>query len=151
MEKKYKIIILILMILVVGGSIVYYYQSTENVLQVGDVKFKVPNEYKIGELNVEGNPTITDGVNSIYFTYYDDTNISKIVKNYTKERESQNITIVQSNFTVNNLMVYKTYSNQGASHYWFLFNGKTYSIYTWKETFNIDNIVSNLISSISLS
>lgn len=149
MEKKHLILGIFLVILIIAGLMLYFNQYTSEVLQVGEIKYTIRDDYKIDGLNVEGNPTITNGHDYIFLTYYNDTHVEKIVKDYVNERESNNITIIQSNYTLNNLLVYKTYSNQGASHYWFLYGGKTYSIYTWKETTNIDSIVNNLISSLN--
>ena len=52
-----------------------------------------------------------------------------------------------SNFTTNDIFVYKAVNSKNSCHYWFVYGDKTYTFFTWKETFNIDDIAHYLIDS----
>ena len=146
MERK-SLVLIIVTIIVFSFVFLTYSGINQQTLQVGEINYKIPEGYKYIGLNEHGSPTLTNGLDSIYFTYYNDTNISHHVKEHIDECKSKNRTVVLSNFTVNDIFVYKTVNSKNSNHFWFVCDNKTYSFFTWKETFNMDDIARSLISS----
>ena len=148
MEKKS--LILIIVCIVVFSFVALTYAGIidlgENV-QVGEVKFKLPEGYKNMGVNKYGYKTASNGLDSLYFDSYGDKNVSKYIKEYKEDCISKNKTFKISNFTTNGINVYKLVDSQNATHYWFKHGDKTYTILTWKEVFKVDDIVKNMISS----
>lgn len=149
MSKKSNFLILVIVLLVVViGFMAYSNFFQEKSVHVGDLNFEVPKGYHEGVLNHLGDVNLTDGSHSICIGKYSDDNIQKYVKNYVNERTKNNDTIKQSTTTIDNQQVYKAENkNTGATHYWFVSNGKVYTIYSWDKVDNMDEIVSNLVKS----
>lgn len=147
MDKRY-LVIIILFLITIGCVVLYSNNYSKNTMQIGDLTFDIPQNYEMTGLNGDGGLILRNNEIDIYITCYkSNENIDKIVNDYANEREQNNISITLFNRTINNLHVFKSDSSQGANHYWFEYNGRIYSIYTWKETPNIDKIVTDLISS----
>lgn len=148
MDKKS--LFLIIVCIFVFSFVVLTYAGIINqdeTLQVGEINFKIPEGYKYIGFVEQGFPALNNGLDSIYFDYYNDTNISNHVKDFVNYYESKNSSVVVSNFTVNDISVYKAVNSKNSTHYWFVYGDKTYTFFTWKETFNIDDIARNLIES----
>lgn len=148
MEKKslFLIIVCIVVFSFVALTYVGIIDLGESV-QVGDVKFKLPEGYKNMGVNKHGYQTASNGLDSLYFDSYGDKNVSKYIKECKNDCISKNKTFKISNFTTNGINVYKLVDSQNATHYWFKYGDKTYTIFTWKEVFRADDIVKNMISS----
>lgn len=148
MDKKS--LILIVVCIIVFSFVCLSYLGVfnhEETLQVGEINFKLPEGYKLVGKDKDGNEKITNGLDSILFTYYDDTNVSQHVNNYIKYCNSKKWNVNSSNFTTNGVVVYETVTSTGSNHYWFVYKDKTYAFFTSKETFNIDDIAHSLIDS----
>ncbi len=149
MDKKS--LILIIVCIVVFAFVCLSYAGIfnhEDTFQVGDVNFKLPEGYKYAGVNDKGFTKITNGVDVIYFVAVDDKDIDLHVNNYLKSCESQNKTATISNFTTNDIFVYKANCSDKSNEYWFVSGEKTYAFFTTKETSNIDDIARYLIDSI---
>lgn len=148
MDKKSLILIVVCIIVFAFVFLTYtgIFNQDESV-QVGEINFKLPEGYKYIGINKYDYQTATNGLDSIYFDYYNDTNLSQHVKEYEDDCDSKNKTYVTSNFTANNIDVYKLVDSKNATHYWFVHGDKTYTVLTWKEIFKADDIVKHLIES----
>ena len=143
MDRKY--LILIIVCIVVFAFVCLSYAGVfnhEETFQVGDVNFKLPEGYKYAGVNDKGFTKITNGVDSIFFVCVNDKDIKLHVNNYLKSCQSQNKTADISNFTTNDIFVYK------ANECWFVSGEKTYAFFTTKETANMDDIAHYLVDSI---
>lgn len=148
MDKKS--LILIIVCIIVFSFVFLTYAgifNQEETLQVGEINFKLPEGYRYVGFVKQGFPKTTNGLDSIYFDYYNDTNISSYVNDFVNECHSKNRSVVVSNFTTNDISVYKAVSSTNSTHYWFVYADKTYTFFTWKETFKIDDIARYLIDS----
>ncbi|WP_407379218.1 hypothetical protein [Methanobrevibacter sp.] len=148
MDKK-SLILLIVCIIVFSFVVLTYAGiiNQEETLQVGEINFKLPEGYKFAGYTEQGYPKITNGLDSIYFEYYNDTDISKHVKNFTDYCKTKNRNVTLSNFTTGDVTVYKTVTSDHRNNYWFVNGDKTYTFFTWKETFNVDDLANYLIDS----
>ena len=148
MEKKS--LFLIIVCIIVFSFVIFTYAGIINedeTLQVGEINFKIPEGYKYIGFVKEGFPALNNGLDSIYFDCYNDTNISHHVNDFLNECKSKNRSVDVSNFTTNDIFVYKVVNSKNSTHYWFVYGDKTYTFFTWKETFNIDDIAHYLIDS----
>lgn len=149
MDKKSIIFVLIIIILLLIVGFMGYNlinnnkPSTPETVLVGTSNFTLPDGYYVGKSNNYGDLNITNGKISIFLLEYPDGNLSKYVVNY---ENSINQSVVLTNFTYNNIVVFKgTPSIQSNTvHYWYVCNNKTYSVYSWDYN-NIDDIVKELI------
>lgn len=150
MDKKSLILIAVCIIVFAFVALTYagFFNHDESV-QVEGMNFKLPEGYKYVGVNKYGYQTATNGLDSIYFDCYDDKDISKHIKEYKNDCDSKNKTYVTSNFTTNGFDVYKLVDSNNATHYWFVHGDRTYTILTWKEVFQVDDIVKHLIESAS--
>lgn len=148
MEKK-SLILLVVCILVFSVVALTYAGvfNHEESVKIGDVNFKLPEGYKSMGVNKYGYETASNGLHGFCLDCYNDTNISKHIKEYKDECDSKNKTYKTSNFTVDGIDVYKLVDSKNASQYWFVHDGKTYNFSTWKEVFKMDDIVRSLINS----
>ena len=147
---KKKSLFLIIVCIIVFSFVFLTYAGIINqdeTLQVGEINFKVPEGYRYAGLTDQGFSILNNGLDSIYFDYYDDTNVSTHVKDFVKDCESKNRSVVVSNFTTNDIFVYEAVNSKNSTHYWFVYGDKTYTFFTWKETFKIDDIAHYLIDS----
>ena len=81
---------------------------------------------------------------------YNDNNVKKHVNDYKSYKEKSNYSISVSNFTVNNITIYKSniVNDTNYLHYWFVYEGKVYSISTEDGNKNMDSIITELVRSI---
>lgn len=149
MEKKsiLTIILIVIIILIVGFlASEFLYQSQ---VSVGDIKFSIPEGYHKGANNNANDINLTNGYNSIFITKYNDSDVNKHVLEMREFVKTQNHTPIITNFTVDNITVYKLtiVNNTQYYRYWFVDKDITYGIYTWDGNTNTDNLVSKLIKS----
>ena len=134
MEKPKMNMLVIILLLIFICSLTYFAFSQNNVMVIDGVKFTIPTGYHEGELNDKNlKVNLTDGTHLLYMEVYNDTNVSKHVNDYLNlKSNTSNETISISNFNVDNLNVYKSFSEQtNAIHYWFVKNGKVFTVYNW--------------------
>lgn len=126
---------------------VYNEYTNTNTFHVGETQFILPDGYHEGHLNEVGDINITNGNNSIFFVEYNDTDIDKYIQGYSQYKSENNRSILITNFTIDNTIVYKATNKEdmNIARYFFTNNNKTYSIYNWDSNTELDNIVSNLI------
>lgn len=150
MDMDKKTLILLIVCIAVFAFVALSYAGVfdqEKTVKVGEINFKLPEGYKTAGVTKQGYQKITNGLDSIYFTCVNDDDISDHVKNYVNSKVSKNRTVTISNFTTDGVFVYKANCSDKSSQYWFVNGGKTYSFFTWKETFKIDDIARDLIKS----
>ena len=148
-KKSIIIIVLIIILALLIGFIIYSSQFNQEQISVGEANFIMPKGYHEGIPNSLGDNNITNEKNTIYLTECKDVSIEKYLENYKRERLKSNQTVSNSNFLVENTVVYKSTNDMtGASHFWFNKNNKTYSIYTFDD-YNIDEIVVDLIKNMN--
>ena len=147
-SKIFFLIIIIILLLIIGFLIYGEFNNNDKQIKVGNAKFDLPEGYSVSGLNSAGDLKITKNNDSIYFKEYKGNNSKTYVDNYIKDREKANESVSSSQFKINNISIYKaTNENSSSNHYWFSNKGKVYTIYSWDETENIDDIVSKLIKS----
>lgn len=150
MEKKTILIILIAIFLLIFISFMGYTYIAKEKVTVGSVNFTLPSGFKEGIIDGEFDANITNGTHAIYINEYNDNNISKFIDEYKNEHNAKNESVLIFNLTIDGKTIYKSSNNvTNANHYWFIENNKTYSIYNWGYTPNMDNIVFDLIKSMS--
>lgn len=149
MNKKILLIgaIVILLVLIVG--FVHYPNFNQNEqIKIDNVIFNMPAGYNETTSNISGEINITNGFNSMQISKCNESNIKDIVNEYKTYKEKNNYSVSLSNFTIDDKEVYKVdVTNDTTIHYWFTYNGKLYSIYTWDGNDNNDNIVSEFVKS----
>lgn len=147
MNKKYIILLLVLFLIV--GLFAYFNFYNPNEVRVGDSRFQLPEGYHEGALRDNGDTNITNQYTSVFIHQYDDNNTVKYSHAYVKERNQSNFTTKLVSFSVGNKTVYKsTIVGQPQSlHYWFVENGKTYTVYTWDGNDNMDLLIKDMIAS----
>lgn len=150
MDMDKKTLILIIVCIVVFAFVALSYAGVFNhdeTVTVSKVKFKLPEGYKAAGTTKQGYKKITNGLDTIFFTSVNDDNISDHVKNYMNGKISKNRTVTISNFTTDGVFVYKANCSDKSNQYWFVKDGKTYTFFTNKETYKIDDIARQLILS----
>ncbi|MBQ2832677.1 hypothetical protein [Methanobrevibacter sp.] len=153
---KYKsilfVIIIVILLVIIGfmglNMINNSTNSTQETVLVGSSNFTLPEGYHEGESNSYGDVNITNGEISIFLLEYHDSDLNKHIGDYNNSINDENQTLSLTNFTYNNIMVYKAINNAHPNtvHYWYVCNNKTYSIYSW-DYGNLDDIVTELIQS----
>lgn len=154
MTKKNIIIILIIALVLLGSLVIYNNYHSQKQISIDGVNFTLPQGFQVSGTNSVGDITINNGTTSVFITSYDNPDIHYCMNQYENATNKANNTLKFSNKTINNMVVYKSEiinGKKGSNHYWFNFNNKTYSIYTWEETPNIDKITSELINSVHQS
>lgn len=148
MEKKSLILIIVCIIVFSFVSLTYAgIIKQEQSVHVGDINFKLPEGYKYIGVNKQGYQRASNGLDTISFESYKDDNVSQHIKDYEKYCKSKNMTLNMSNFTTNNILVYKGVTNTNSTHYWFVYDDKTYTVFSSKEAFRIDDVAHYLIDS----
>ena len=149
MEKKSILrIIIIVILLIIVGMVIFTNFSNSNEIKVGDVYFEIPDNYVKGDLNKDGDITITNGKNSVYLS--DCKNDAQTnVNDYLTGIQKRNLTLQTSSFNVNGINVDKISvgNDTNTTHYWFTINEKVYTIYSWDINNNLDDTVTELIES----
>ena len=150
MEKKYSIIAISIIVILLIIGFIYIGLFKEESIKVGDANFILPSGFSAKGSNEIGDLIISDNNNQIYLAEYENDTVGDYITYYAHERNLNNETISSSNFTIGSTTVYKTTNtNTSSNHYWFVKDGKTYTIYSWNKIENMDNIVSDLIKSIN--
>lgn len=146
MEKKYILIIIIIIVLIAIPLAVIYTDSS-NQVQIGSNTFKLPQGFKVVDSSKSDVVNITNGYDTIYLKECGDNDITKYVNKYVKDIKDNNKTAKTKNFTVDNVIVYKStvVNNTHTIHYWFEHNGKVYTCYTYDANKNTEDIVTDLI------
>ena len=151
-KKTILLIIIIILLIAVGGFFAYKHLNTasaqNNQVKVGQATFNLPEGFKETASNKTGYNNITNGYDTFLMKECGSDNITKYVKAYKKHAEKYNKTVNIKHYTVNDTVVYKSTSNQSKSiHYWFTINGTVYTCYSRSNDENMENILSNIISS----
>ncbi|WP_296893654.1 hypothetical protein [uncultured Methanobrevibacter sp.] len=149
MKFKYLIIILVVILLLSVISFIVFPQisNNENTVNINGTTFHLPEGYYEGSTNYLGNVNITNGINSIFISEYNDINIANHIKDYKEFIKKQNQTVIIKEIKNNNLTIYKA-ENQNSSeivHYFLVKNSKTYDIYTWDGNKNTDKLIFELV------
>ena len=114
MNKKY---IFILLVVIVICFITF---STISLATTG---FDVPSEFKTGNSDSRGSINLTDGTNSIYVFYYNDTDLNKHVDEYKRSVSNKNHEFEVSTFKVGDVLVNKVnVTDTLTTHYFFNHN-----------------------------
>lgn len=134
MEKSKINILVIIGLLIFICSLTYLTFDTNDLMDVDGVKFTIPSGYHesaIKDGNLKAN--LTDGIHLLYIGVYNDSDVNKHVNDYVNEKSNTtNETINLSNFTIDGLVIHKSFSEKtNAIHYWFVKNGKVYTVYNW--------------------
>lgn len=142
-------ILIIVLLLLVSSSIMMF--SDKDHIKVENTKFKIPEGYTV--TNADKYYNLTNGIDSICIEKkVGNLDLNTTIDHYLKIKKEENISTQVSNFTVDNLIVYKVNTkNSGACHYWYEDNGKVYSMFTLNKSPNIDPLVVSLINSKSNS
>ena len=151
-NKKIIISIFILIILIIFGFTYFSNISNQNnTIEVGTTKFILPNGYKyvgISDLNAVA---IDNGSNTIYLSEINDSNVTKYVNDYEKIIKEKNQTMIIQNITHNNIIYYKSvnFNSPNTTHYWFVKNNKTYSVFAYDGNTALEEIVFNFYDNMS--
>ena len=146
--KKYSMIAILIAIILLAGGFMIYNNYKQPHVKVGDIDFVIPEGYNKSGFNNLGHITLKNENNSIYLASYNTTNISEYINQYKNNLLDNNESIIITNFSVDNISVYKSINNQTkAEHYWFVKNGKMYTIYNWEYNPNMDKIFEELLKS----
>lgn len=153
MENKTSLIIVVVVaIFLIFGFIGYsYFSNQNNHVTISNVVFTVPEGYNQIDYLSENEVNMSNGYNSMILLKCNTTGIQKNIHDYQKYKNNHNYSSEISNFTVNNITVFKVVilNNTDITHYWFDYNNKTFSVYSWDATNkNSDDFVSKLINSI---
>ena len=155
MEKKFGLIIfIVILLLVIFGFMFFNQYHPENQIKVGNTIFGLPEGFHQGTNNTENDINITNGYDTLFFKECGDDNITKYINKYKKyiHDKNNNTTVVKiNNFTVDNILIYKStiVNDSSTIHYWFEYNNKTYSIYTWSGNNNYNNIVKDIVKTLN--
>lgn len=149
MNKKSILIIAIALILVVIGFMAFTTDNSSQV-RVGDALFELPTGFHEGTPNSAGDVNITNGYDTVFIKEYNQSNITKCINSYKNYKKTTNNSVKLSNSSIGDTEVYKsTLANQSnAIHYWFVYKDKVYSIYSGKDSSNIEDIAPDLIKSL---
>ena len=148
MENNRKLIIAIIIILIAAIGIFSYiqYQDSFSSIKLGKTTFKIPEGYKQVESDDNNTVNINNGKKLIYISSKGNGDFNKTIQDYVNTFEENNRPTIVTNFTVDNVLVYKlSLKNESACYYWFKNNGELYNIYKWGKTGDIETEVFDLI------
>ena len=148
-KSIYVILIIVVMLLVFGFTSLNNLSNLDPTVKFGNVEFTLPDNYYKKDTTDSGNVVITDGDKEITILRYDDKNVKNHIQKYEDYVKSKNQTIKLKDFKAGGMQVYKSTINENSKviHYWFVKNGKTYSIYTSNADKNTGDIILNMIKS----
>lgn len=146
-QKKYIIgIILALIIIVSAGFFIF---NDPHQVKIGDSTFKISDGYEVRD-NGE-TIDVSNAISSISFNKNAKGNINENIDNYvTTKKNRDNTTVIIKNYTVDNVIVYKseTVNDNSTSYYWFMSNNNDLIVLsTWAKNENTDSLVSEIIRS----
>ena len=153
MKKKFLILIIIIIaiLLIFIGFTEHSKTSNEKkVINVAGTNFTIPEKYYENGSNENKHIKITNGTNSFYIGHYNDSYVKKHLNEYFNNWKNQNqsVSIPCSNFTIENILVYKTVNSQNhAIGYWFEKNNQTYFIHNGGDNSTEESIFIDLINS----
>lgn len=151
--KSSKILIILILLILIGVSVSCYQlvdSKQQNEFIVGNTTFMLPEGYYEEINNVSDDVKITNGTNALFLVEYNDSNLTKHINDYINNSEINNDSLIGSNFTIDNLVVYKIINNQtGSYHFWFVKDKKVYLVYTWGKNNKIDTLFFDLIKSMN--
>lgn len=152
METKTTMIILIVIALIfIFGCIGYSHLFNQHEqVKIDDITFNLPEGYHETKSTNNSGINMSNGLNSMILSKCDEKNIQKNIKQYKDYKNSHNESIKITNFTANNILVYKSVivNHTDTIHYWFNYKDNTYTVYTWDGNKNSDKFISELIESI---
>ena len=148
-NKTILAILVIIIILLIIGFVGYTFFTNQNEkIKIDNVDFNLPEGYhQTKSLNNDDEINITNGFNTMLLSKCDANNARKNVYDYKDYKLKENLSVRVSNFTVNNITIYKAVvvNHTNTIHYWFDYGNKTYTIYTWNGNENNDKVVSELV------
>ena len=151
MVNKKHVVIVIIILLIIAGFFVWY---SQNQIKVGNMYVAAPEGYH-ASTNEKGIVNLTNGYDSWILNEYSNnsTDLNYSINYYKQVQKNKNLSVQVKNFTVNNVVVYKTIVNNGTDiyHYWFLNGGKIYEFTTFDGNSNSDQFVGTLIKSMKNS
>lgn len=145
-----KLVVIILLLLIIFGSFWMIYSP--NHFKVGNAFFSIPDGFKTIENNDFVN--LTNGNEYICFIKNNENeDINKSIKNFVEIKQKDNISVKITNFTINDVNVFKSSENKGSqiSYYWFIKNGMMYKIFTLSGNSNTDDLVRDEIKTMDVS
>ncbi|WP_406532112.1 hypothetical protein [Methanobrevibacter sp.] len=148
MEKKSILMILVILVLIfITGASASADFNTQ--AKVGSSTFDLPNGFHTVDSDKSDLVNITNGYDTLLLKECGTDNITKYVKTYVKNLKEDNKTVKVKNFTVDDIMVYKSVvvNDTDNLHYWFNHDGKVYVCYTHNGNDKTDSIVKDLIKS----
>lgn len=151
MGNRTSLIILIVVVLfLIAGFVGYTFFFNQNQVEINNVVFTIPDGYHQTDAVKDKEINMTNGNNSMILLKCTTLGIQKNIHDYQKYKSNRNSSTQISNFTVNNITVYKVsvVNDTGTLHYWFDYDKKTFSVYTWDANKNCDDFVFQLVSSI---
>lgn len=152
MKMKTGLVILIICILlIIAGFFIFNNHPAQNQVRVGDISYTLPDGYHVGKVNGNNDTVITNGVDQIFLAVYGKSDVNEYVNNYVDYKKTNNTTVDVKSFEVGEYKVYKSEipNDANTTHYWFGKNNKVYSIYSFVNNPNRDDITIKLINSIS--
>lgn len=151
MENSRKLIIGIIIIILIAAIGIFSYiqiQDSNSNIQLGKTTFKIPEGYKQVESDDKNTVNINNGKKLIFISLKEKNDLNKIVQDYANTFEKDGRPTAITNFTVDDVFVYKlNLKNESACYYWFKNNGEIYNIYKWGKTGDIETEVFELIRS----
>lgn len=149
-RKSLLIIICIIILIAIAGIFAYtqFYSNTQAKFKYST--FDLPTGYHTIDSNEANVVNTTNGHEIVCIKEYNDSDVNKHITDYVKSIEDRNKTVHIKNFTVDNVVIYKSNidGNNHNYHFWFKNNGKVYTCYTDNGyNNNIENDVVRLVKS----
>lgn len=149
MNQKKLLIMLLALIIIVG--IILFLSPGLNIFnqgfEINDVAFDLPNGFHMNDTK-KNSVRINDGVHTIVIEELNDTNVKPFIDDYVEYLNESNSSAIFSNTTLNGIHADKvTSKSTGATHYWFEYNNKLYTIGTWGKYEKIDEVSNELVKS----
>lgn len=150
MGNETKIIIIFLIIFIIGCIGYSQFSNQHKQIKIDDVVFSLPEGYSEAKSVNNNGINISNGFNSMILSKCDEKNITKNINNYKTYKQKDNYSIKISNFTVDNIVIYKTVvvNKTDTIHYWFNYKNNTFTVYTLDGNKNSDKFISELIESL---
>lgn len=147
-KSIYMILIIVVMLLVFGVTSLNNLSNLDPTVKFGKAEFTIPDNYYKKDIGSD-EVVITDGDIEITLLSYDDKNVKKHIEKYESYLKGKNKTLNMKDFKVDGVHVYKGTINGSSKviHYWFVKDGKTYSIYSSNADKNTGDTILNIIKS----
>lgn len=151
MNKKLVLIIIIVVLFAVGFIMYSSESNSGDYVKIGKSNFIMPEGFYQGQLNNLGSINLTNGSNSIFISYNNNTNMEKEVNNLKDYFEGVNSSSNIIQYNIGDVPVYKleVVDNSKSSFYWFEHNGEVYNIYNWDGIPNMDLMFEELVRSVN--